>query len=308
MAKGSFNFRPHPCTVLVTGAAGMLGRQVLLDAPSDIVAIGTDLREGSGVTEPNIDLVNASAVAELFARHQPWSVMHTAAWTDVDGAEEHETEAQRANVDICRVLAELCNGWDIPLLLVSTDYVYNGMISRPYIETDPTDPMSVYGRTKLDGEKAAQELHPGGTIIARTEALYGLGPKHFPRAIFNAARKMSQIRVVNDLHVCPTSTLELAPALWDLLLAEAPGIYHASCEGACTWYEMAVAVLQECGINGVNIVPVSTAEYFANATRRIAHRPANSVFNCSKLAEVRHGKRLAHWRDALRAFLVKCPL
>lgn len=295
--------------VIVTGAAGRLGRQLKRDAPNGVRAIGTDLLPGMGVDIPNIDLADAGAVKRLFSEARPSGVIHAAAWVDVDGAEQDENlpKVRRANVDACRVLAERCNRWDIPLVIVSTDYVYDGTLLRPYVETDPTNPMSVYGLTKLEGEQVARRVHPS-TTTARTQWLYGEGLGHFLLAIFNAAKTRKELPVVNDQHGSPTSTPELALALWYLLLEEAPGIYHASCEGACTWYDLAVATLEECNVTGVTVVPISTAKYFKNATRKIAHRPANSVLDCSKLARVRHGKRLAHWRDALRMFLKQYPI
>lgn len=283
--------------VLVTGAAGMLGSQVLLGVPDGVTAVGVDLREAPGVEVAGIDLAVADSVAALFAGRGPFDgVIHTAAYTAVDRAEEEEELAQRANAFACGVLAAECARADVPLVTVSTDFVFDGTSDRPYREDDPTNPLSAYGRTKLAGELAALDAHPSGVRIVRTQWLYGPRGKHFPRTMQQLARERSHLRVVADQIGSPTSTLELAPALWDVL-ALGPGVYHAACEGSCSWHELAVATLEYSGIDGVTIEPCSTEEF-----PRPARRPAFSVLDCSALANLR-GKTLAPWRDALKTYL-----
>ncbi|MFM7283302.1 MAG: dTDP-4-dehydrorhamnose reductase [Planctomycetia bacterium] len=295
--------------VLVTGAAGMLGSEVLRCAPAGVRAIGTDLRPGepggaqSGCDAPGFDLADASAVERLFAQHGPFAgVIHCAAWTAVDLAEEKEAEAARANETACSVLARACAKAGIPLVVVSTDFVFDGNGTRPYCEEDPVQPLSAYGRTKLAGERAALREHPGGARIVRTQWLYGPRGKHFPGTIHQLASTRDELKVVTDQLGCPTTTLELAPALWDVLAKGASGIYHAACEGVVSWNELARATLELSGNTRTRVMPCSSAEF-----PRPARRPAYSALDCSKLARLR-GRTLKPWREALADFLKAHPL
>ncbi|MBL8859390.1 MAG: dTDP-4-dehydrorhamnose reductase [Planctomycetes bacterium] len=284
--------------VLVTGASGMLGSELMLRAPSGTTAIGTDLRADAPVDVPGIDLADESGVAALFASRGPFTgVIHGAAFTAVDLAEEKESEARRANEDAARVIATHCARLSIPLVVVSTDFVFDGAGTRPYREDDATRPLSAYGRTKLAGEKAAVAAHPNGTRIVRTQWLYGPRGKHFPGTILKLASERSELKVVHDQVGAPTSTLELAPALWDVLARGEAGIYHAACAGQASWYEFARATLELSGVKGVTVLPCSTAEF-----PRPAVRPRYSVLDCSRLAALR-GRTLAPWRAALAQFI-----
>jgi len=284
--------------VLVTGAAGMLGSQVLLASPDDVQVVGTDLREAHGVVALGVDLAEPEQVAALFAEHGPFTgVIHTAAYTAVDQAEEDEELALRVNATATRVLAEACAPAGLPLVAVSTDFVFDGEASRPYAADAPTRPLSAYGRTKLAGELAAQEAHPTGARIVRTQWLYGPRGKHFPATIQRLAAERDHLKVVDDQVGSPTSTLELAPALWDVLARGEAGVYHAACEGSCSWYDLACAVLEDSGLGDVTVEPCTTDEF-----PRPAHRPRYSVLDCARLTALR-GASLAGWRDALRTFL-----
>lgn len=284
--------------VLVTGAAGMLGSQVLLSMPDGETAFGTDLVEAPGVGAVGVDLADGAAVRKLFEEHGPFSgVIHCAAYTAVDKAEEQPELAQRVNADACGVLAEACALAEIPLVMISTDFVFDGLSERPYLESDPVAPLSVYGKTKLAGEEQALARHPAGTRIVRTQWLYGPRGHHFPRTIAKLARERDELKVVADQIGSPTSTLELSPALWDVLRSGEAGIYHAACEGACSWYEFACAIVVLCGIETVKVLPCSTEEF-----PRPAPRPAYSVLDCSKLQSLRQ-KPLSTWREALSVYL-----
>ena len=276
----------------------MLGSELRLQAPRGTATVGTDLRSAAGVEAGEVDLADARAVGALFEAHGPFSgVLHCAAFTAVDLAEEKEAEASRANATATRVLAEACARASIPLVAVGTDFVFDGESRRPYREDDPVRPLSAYGRTKLAAERAALEAHPQGAAIVRTQWLYGPRGKHFPGTILDLAKTRKELKVVNDQVGSPTTTLELAPALWDVLLARATGIFHAACEEQCSWYDLAVATLDGAGVEGVDVRPCSTAEF-----PRPARRPAYSVLDSSKLAALR-GRRLRPWREALRIFL-----
>lgn len=284
--------------VLVTGAAGMLGSQILLAVPDGVTAVGSDLHEAPGVTALGFDLADEAQVARLFEEHGPFDgVIHAAAYTAVDKAEEEPDLAQRVNGDACGVLARACAGAGAPLVLVSTDFVFDGEASVPYEPHHPTRPLSVYGRTKLSGEEQAQAAHPTGTRIVRTQWLYGPRGKHFPGTMLALAKERDTLRVVQDQRGCPTSTLELAPALWDVLRQGEAGVYHAACEGEASWFDLAVATLELAGVEGVDVQPCSTDEF-----PRPAHRPAYSVLDCSRLTQLR-GVPLADWQDALKTFL-----
>ncbi len=276
----------------------MLGSELRLQTPRGRATVGTDVREAPGVEAGGVDLADERHVAELFRRHGPFAgVIHCAAFTAVDLAEEKEGDAARANETATRVLAGACARASIPLVAVGTDFVFDGTSKRPYREDDPVRPLSAYGRTKLAAERAALEVHPDGTAIVRTQWLYGPRGKHFPGTILGLAKTRKELKVVNDQVGSPTTTLELAPALWDVLLARATGIFHAACEGQCSWYDLAVATLEGSGVKDVNVTRCATEEF-----PRPARRPAYSALDCSKLATLR-GKRLAPWREALAAFL-----
>ncbi|MEM9382412.1 MAG: dTDP-4-dehydrorhamnose reductase [Planctomycetota bacterium] len=284
--------------ILVTGAAGMLGSQVLLAVPDDTDALGTDMREAHGVDVPGVDLRDEAQVGGLFERLAPLDgVIHTAAYTAVDKAEEEPDLARSINADACGVLARASAQAGVPLVVVGTDFVFDGERRTPYDETCEPNPRSVYGATKLEGERQALEAHPDGARIVRTQWLYGPRGSHFPHTMLRLARERDKLKVVADQHGSPTSTLELAPALWDVLTMGEAGVWHAACEGECSWFDLAVATIEASDIEGVKIESCSTEEF-----PRPAARPAYSVLDCSKLERLR-GKPLAQWKDALLTYL-----
>ncbi|MFT4647727.1 MAG: dTDP-4-dehydrorhamnose reductase [Planctomycetota bacterium] len=284
--------------ILVTGAAGMLGSQVILGAPDGVAVIGTDLVEASGVKAHGVDLSDPSAVTALFAEHGPFKgIIHTAAYTAVDKAEEEQDLAMKVNATVCEVLATAAAQAGIPLVIVGTDFVFNGKARVPYTEDFSPDPISVYGETKYQGEVLARRAHPEGTRIVRTQWLYGPRGKHFPATMLALAKERDHLKVVSDQRGSPTSTLELAPALWDVLQKGEAGVYHAACEGDCSWFDLAAATLELSGVEGVTLEPCSTEEF-----PRPAPRPEYSVLSCKRLEALR-GAPMAHWRDALSTYL-----
>lgn len=288
--------------VLVTGACGMLGGRLLEDAPAGLEPIGTDRAEAARVPgfdhRGGVDLTAADSVEQLLEAGGPWvGVIHPAAYTAVDRAEEEPELARAVNATAAENVARACAARNLPLVMVSTDFVFDGSGDRPYREDDPPSPTSVYGATKLEGEELALAAHPEGTAIVRTQWLYGPGGNHFPGTMLRLASERDSLRVVADQIGSPTSTLELAPALWDVLRTGAPGRYHAACEGQASWYDLASATLELAGVTGVQVDPCTTEEF-----PRPAARPAYSVLDCSRLAELR-GRPLAPWRDALASFL-----
>jgi dTDP-4-dehydrorhamnose reductase len=294
---------PQRATALVTGAAGMLGSQMLRCIPRGWRAVGTDLAAGEGVSAAGVDLADPAAVAQLFEQLGPFQgVLHCAAYTAVDRAEAEPEQAQRANAVASGVLAEACARAGSPLVVVSTDFVFDGEQREPYQEDDAPRPLSVYGRTKLEGERLALEAHRDGTAVVRTQWLYGPRGQHFPRTIVQRARELGRLRVVHDQVGSPTSTLELAPALWDVLLERGRGRYHAVCGGTCSWYEFTLEILSQCGLGAVPVEPCRSDEF-----PRPARRPAYSALGGVRLERLR-GRALAPWPAALREYLGQEPL
>ena len=293
--------------ILLTGAAGMLGGQLSRSAPPGFEVVGTDLAtpERTGpcaVFVSGIDLRDLEAVRALFAEQGPFDgVLHPAAYTAVDRAEEEHELARAVNADAAENVARAAAEVGCPMVAVSTDFVFDGAKGAAYVESDPVAPLGVYGRTKLEGEERARTAWPEGVRVVRTQWLYGPlrggAGGHFPATMLRLAKERDSLRVVSDQHGSPTSTLELAPALWDVLRRGAAGVYHAACEGHCTWHELAQATLELAQVSGVRVDACSTADYPTPA-----QRPAFSVLDCSKLSALR-ARSLAPWRQALEDYL-----
>ena len=257
--------------VLITGSAGQLGRALAEAFALDDVS-GADLAEWD-VAEPAPSWLEA-----------PDLVLHAAAWTDVDGAESDPEGAERANVGGTRNVAAL----GAPLVYYSSDYVYSGEKRTPYLESDPTGPLSVYGRTKLAGEAAAGEK----AWIVRSSWLFGATGHNFLRTMLRLGAERDEVAVVDDQRGCPTYVGQLARATREIV--ELPyGVYHVAADGDCTWKEFAEAIFAEAGLS-CRVRAIATSEL-----GRSAARPVYSVLR-SERAET---PRLPHWRDGLRACL-----
>jgi dTDP-4-dehydrorhamnose reductase len=279
--------------LLLTGGGGLLGKplEAVLSVEHDVLA--TDLAE---LDLPALDVTRPADVAEALRDFRPERVAHLAAWTDVDGCERDPARADAVNAEGTRVVADACAAAGIPLLYVSTDYVFDGNADREYRETDAPNPLSAYGASKLRGEEYVRAA--GGTWrIVRCQSIYGRGRKSFPDAILARAEAGNPLSVVTDQVVSPSFAGDLAEAVAAVLLRAPGGIYHAANSGSCTWYECARAVLDLTGHEDVPIAPISAAEL-----GRPAPRPAMSRFDCAKLAGAT-GVVLRPWRDALEAYL-----
>jgi dTDP-4-dehydrorhamnose reductase len=252
--------------VLITGAGGQLG-----------VALGEVFPEGDRRDIEAFDITNDTL------DYRPDLVLHAAAWTDVDRAESHPDDAAAVNVAGTRNVARL----GAPLVYFSTDYVFDGAKGQPYLESDEPNPLSVYGRTKLDGER---EVRAGWVV--RSSWLFGWTGKNFVRTMLALATERDEVSVVDDQVGCPTYAGHLAAATRELL--ERPhGIWHLAAEGECTWAAFARAIFEEAGLS-CRVRPISTAEL-----GRPAPRPAYSV-----LRSERDGAPVVpHWRDGLRECL-----
>ena len=213
----------------------------------------------------------------------------------MDAAEENEALCRRVNADGTRNIAKVCRELDIKMIYISTDYVFSGQGERPWEPEDERDPQSVYGQTKYEGELAVQELLEKYFIV-RIAWVFGVNGKNFVRTMLKLSESHDTITVVNDQFGSPTYTYDLARLLVDMVQTEKYGIYHATNEGICSWYDFACAIFREAGIS-MNVKPVSSAEYGAKASR-----PANSRMSKEKLTE--NGfERLPTWQDALKRYL-----
>jgi dTDP-4-dehydrorhamnose reductase len=301
VADGTASRGPTGGRVLVTGAAGMLGSQCLLDVPAGFEAVGADLRPAPEGHPPvdlvGHDLTEEDAVEQLFEEAGPLAgVLHPDAYTAVDRAEEEPELAERVNVLAPGLVARAAKRRGIPMVLVSTDFVFDGTRRIPYLPEDQPAPTSVYGRTKLSGEQAALEAHPDMVAIVRTQWLYGPRGSHFPGTMLRLSAERDSLTVVDDQFGSPTSTLEVAPALWDVLRLWPHGTWHAACEGEASWYDLAVETLRLAG-RTTAVARCTSAEF-----PRPAARPAYSVLDSTRLTQLR-GKPLAPWTTALRTFL-----
>jgi dTDP-4-dehydrorhamnose reductase len=272
--------------VLVTGAAGMLGHRVVADARArGWDAVGIDLAEA--------DLTDPAAAQDVVEEHAPDAVVHCAAFTDVDGAEEHEARALAVNADASANVAAAAAMLGARIVAVSTDYVFDGTLTgRPYVESDATAPLGAYGRTKLAGEEAIAGHNPD-YAIARTAWLFGLGGKSFPDTMLKAAATRDEVAVVTDQTGSPTWTGHLSPALLDLAAVTATGVFHTAGGGQCTWHELTVELYRAAGL--ATRIRETTAAEFA----RPAARPAWSVL----ATERDETPRLPPWQDGVAAYL-----
>jgi dTDP-4-dehydrorhamnose reductase len=269
--------------ILVTGAAGMLGRDLVPHLAPRHEVVGVDME---------VDVTDPRAVGDCVREVAPQAILHLAAWTDVDGAEEHEEAAEAVNAQGSGNVAAAAAEAGAALVVPSTDYVFDGSLGRAYAEDDAPAPLGAYGRTKLAGERAALAAWPEGTRIARTAWLYGASGKNFVETMLALGRARDEVSVVDDQEGSPTWTRDLAPAL-EALLDQPPGVYHTAGGGSVTWAGFARAIFEEAGVS-CRVVPITTAEL-----GRPAPRP---MF--SPLAVTRPGApRLRPWREALRDYL-----
>jgi dTDP-4-dehydrorhamnose reductase len=258
----------RPGRVLITGAGGQLGA-ALAEVFPDAVAL---TREHWDVTR------SPDQVTECYL------ALHAAAWTDVDGAESDPDGARRVNVEGTRNVVAL----GCPVVYYSTDYVFDGTKSEPYVESDDPNPLSVYGRTKLDGEREVRE----GWIV-RSSWLFGWRSRNFVRTMLELGSKQDEVAVVDDQRGSPTFVAHLAEATRDVLELS-HGTYHVAAAGDCTWAEFAEAIFEEAGLE-CRVRRITTAEL-----GRPAPRPANSV-----LRSERGAPELPHWREGLRVCLAR---
>lgn len=285
----------------VTGAAGQLGRDVLLELKRrGHTGVGSDLTGEDGPEYLRLDITDARGVTEALEAVKPDAVIHCAAWTAVDLAEaEDNRETVRAiNAAGTRHIAEACRGLGCKLLYISTDYVFDGRGETPW-EPDCRDyrPLNVYGQTKLEGELAVAGILEAYFIV-RIAWVFGNNGNNFIRTMLRLSEKYDTLRVVCDQIGTPTYTVDLARLLIDMAETEKYGYYHATNEGGyISWYDFACEIFRQAG-KQVTVQPVTTAEYGLSTARR----PFNSRLDRSKLVE-KGFRPLPPWQDALARYL-----
>ena len=294
--------------ILVTGVGGQLGHDVMNElfsrgiegTGSDIAPSYAGIADGTPVTRMpyvQLDITDAEAVEETLDRAAPDAVIHCAAWTAVDAAEEKEDLCRAVNAGGTRHIAEWCGRRDVPMMYFSTDYVFDGQGERPWQPDDPYDPLGVYGKTKAEGEQAVRELVPRFFIL-RIAWVFGINGKNFIRTMLRLSETHDTLRVVNDQIGTPTYTLDLARLVADMIVTDRYGIYHVTNEGPyISWYDFARAIFEKAGTGSVTVLPVTTEEYGAAAVR-----PKNSRMDRSKIA-AEGFEPLPSWEDALTRYL-----
>jgi dTDP-4-dehydrorhamnose reductase len=279
--------------VLLTGSNGQLGRELTRQLEKKkIDHVGYDI--------PEFDITDKDKITAIIAKERPTVIINCGALTNVDGCETQRELAMAINAAGPKYLAEIARDQDIVLVQVSTDYVFDGAgitvggALRPYLETDPIDPKTVYGESKAAGEKAVSETAPKYFIV-RTAWLYGDG-NNFVKTMLELASKHPKLTVVNDQVGSPTSTVDLAAAIIDLIHTDHYGLYHGTCEGQCSWYDFAVEIFRLSGID-IPVEPV-TSEQFV----RPAPRPKYSVLENKALNDLKMN-HFRPWQDSLVEYL-----
>ncbi|PCH62016.1 MAG: dTDP-4-dehydrorhamnose reductase [Gammaproteobacteria bacterium] len=280
--------------ILITGAKGQVGRELVLVAQQQEISY-------FACDHSQLDITDSVAVDELLRTQDIDVVINAAAYTAVDVAEQDVDAAYRVNRDGVENLALACRSYDVPLIHISTDFVFDGKQSEAYNETDSTDPLSIYGKSKLIGEEMlvqSWEKH----IILRTSWVYSVHGSNFVKTMLRLMQERDQLQVVNDQWGCPTSARSIAKALIDIARSVVEkgasnwGVYHFSAKGRTNWYEFAKEILAQANqysILNVSIQPITSQEWLC-----AAERPRNSELSCDKIA-VNFGIQRVRWQSEL---------
>ena len=289
--------------IFVTGVGGQLGYDVMNELKKrEIEAVGSDILPECNKYDSYIpmDITNAEQVKKVITSVNPDAVIHCAAWTAVDAAEDEENKpkVKAINADGTRNIAEACKNIGAKMMYISTDYVFDGQGTTPWLpDCKDYKPLNVYGETKLEGELAVSQLLDKYFIV-RIAWVFGLNGKNFIKTMLSVGKKYDTVRVVNDQIGTPTYTYDLARLLVDIILTDKYGYYHATNEGGyISWYDFTKEIFRQAGYT-TNVIPVTTAEYGLSK----AARPFNSRLDKSKLIE--NGfTPLPDWKDALARYL-----
>ncbi|AXE63395.1 dTDP-4-dehydrorhamnose reductase [Hyphomonas sp. CACIAM 19H1] len=283
--------------VLVAGRGGQVARALAASVPADRV-------QAVCLGRPELDIRDTGSIARVVEATAPDLVINAAAYTAVDQAESEPEEAKLVNAAAAGALAEAAAARGAPILHLSTDYVFNGEKSGPYLETDAVNPLGVYGQSKLEGEQKVAQSNPQA-IILRTAWVYSPWGKNFAKTMLRVAEGRDELTVVHDQRGNPTSANDIAAALWAIALQYAgnpaalvPGVFHMTAAGEASWAEFAeeiFAVSSAAGGPSARVQRITTAEY-PTPTRR----PANSRLDCSHLAAI-YGVALPDWRSSTRS-------
>lgn len=283
-------------TILVTGANGQLGRELrCLSKSSRDRFLFSDITQPGGEDTLSLDICNPEAVRIVCEAEQVDVIINCAAYTDVERAEGDLGMADMLNHKAVASLAEIALSTGATLVHISTDYVFDGKSSRPYVESDEPAPATIYGITKMMGERAVVQSGCKH-IIVRSAWLYSRFGKNFVKTMLELTSRGGTVKVVSDQRSCPTRALDLAKAVLALIEADASGIVHFAGGGDASWFELAQAVNQLSGHSG-RIVPIASAQYPSRA-----RRPAYSVLDTSLYTRLT-GQAVPHWRDSLESFL-----
>jgi dTDP-4-dehydrorhamnose reductase len=274
--------------VLITGAGGILGTELQRWAPQGRILVP--------LTRADLDVEQRSAVRDVLEAERPEHVIHCAAMTAVDACESEPDRAYRANGVAPGYLAEACAAVGATLVHLSTDYVFDGEKGAPYLEDDPTRPLSVYGASKRWGEEVVRRRCPRHYIL-RTQWVYGAAGRNFVDTMLDLAGAGKEIKVVGDQVGCPTFAGDLAAAIYRILAADpGSGTYHVSAGGQASWYEFAAEIFRQAGLAPA-LCPCTTDEF-----PRPARRPRNGVLRNYHL-ELTMGDPMPDWKAGLRAYL-----
>ena len=274
--------------VLVTGVKGQLGHDVVNELEKrKIEAVGVDIDE--------MDITDAASVDKIITEAGVDAVIHCAAYTAVDAAEDNEEVCHKVNVEGTQNIANICKKLNIKMMYISTDYVFNGTGTAPWKPDDEREPLNVYGVTKYQGELAVQNT-TDKFFIVRIAWVFGINGKNFIKTMLNLAQTHDKLTVVNDQFGSPTYTYDLAVLLVDMIQTEKYGIYHATNEGICTWYEFACEIFKQAGVK-IEVEPVSSDMFPTKAKR-----PENSRMDKGKLEE-QGFHRLPTWQDAVARYV-----
>ena len=275
--------------VLVTGVKGQLGHDVM----NELALRGI---EGSGVDVEEMDITDRTACETVISQEKPDAVIHCAAYTAVDAAEDNVELCRKVNADGTRNIAKVCRELDIKMMYISTDYVFNGGGERPWEPDDHREPLNVYGLTKYEGEIAVEQ-NVQKYFIVRIAWVFGVNGKNFIKTMLRLGKEKGAVSVVNDQIGSPTYTYDLARLLVDMIQTDKYGRYHATNEGLCSWYEFACEIFRQAGMDEVKVTPVDSDGFPAKAKR-----PSNSRMSKEKLTE--NGfERLPSWQNALERYL-----
>lgn len=273
--------------VLVTGVKGQLGYDIVTECiKNGIDAIGVDIEE--------MDITDNNSVSDVIVEGNYDAVIHCAAWTAVDLAEDEVEKCTKVNVEGTKNIAAVCSALDIPLMYFSTDYVFSGTGEKPWVEDDEKAPLSVYGKTKYEGEKyvLANKKH----FIIRISWVFGINGKNFVKTMLNLGSKHKKLKVVADQVGSPTYTFDLAQVCVEMIQTTKYGDYHITNEGYCSWYEFAKEIFEVASMD-VEVIPVASSEFPTKAVR-----PKNSRMAKDKL--IKSGFRsLPTWQDAVRRYV-----